>query len=681
MAKREDGESSRGVPGGYDSGVSSTESFTQVHDERACLPEGSLYSGIQKFESFEALSGWAWDVLKKVRWKMREQLNMALEDCDGFTKSNDIFPLPTSQHWPTAQRSTICALNDLAGFSPEAVDSLAPDAPQVVQKNLGRLIERFGIWETPCPEVSFKQLFTTKTVDYSGEEVKVAQRLRWSSVHPSLPDGVGQLPLEDFCRGGTLHYILNFTDYLVPEDALKVPKAPSVMVESNSWGDLCTGLVEKNICEVWPIEHLFHYGGEPLLNGLFAVGKGEFENGQEVQRLIMNLTPVNAMCQSLSGDVGTLPGLSGFSGFLLEEGQVALLSSEDIRCFFYLFSIPTSWKKFMGFNRVVPENLVPSRYKGRKCVLVSRVLPMGFLNSVSIAQHIHRNIVRWSAGSVDPPIGGEGEMRKDKGSSSAASLYRVYLDNFDQIERFDATTASLVKGTPSDQILKLRQDYLALGLPRHPKKAVERQHKAEIQGALFDGLLGFAMPKVAKVWQYALLAAELLRVQRASLKEFQVVCGGFVYMAMFRRPLMSSLNEVWSFMQRFQHGTHRKALSNQVQAELARFILLLPLAQMEFRAHLCDQVTCSDASSLGGGICVSRGLTEYGVAASNANVRGDVPEPHDLIQVLTVGLFDGIGALRVAADALGLPVAGHVSVEVDPRGRRVVESWFPGTVL
>ena len=101
-------------------------------------------------------------------------------------------------------------------------------------------------------------------------------------------------------------------------------------------------------------------------------------------------------------------------------------------------------------------------------------------------------------------------------------------------------------------------------------------------------------------------------------------------------------------------------LPKQVMAELSRFVLLLPLAHMEFRAEICEQVSCSDASMLGGGICVSQGLTEYGVAATNARVRGDIPEPHDLIQVLTVGLFDGVGALRVAADTLGLPVAGHL---------------------
>jgi hypothetical protein len=56
--------------------------------------------------------------------------------------------------------------------------------------------------ETPGPDVSFKQLFTTKTVVYSREEIKVAQRLSWSSVSPSLPDEVGLLPLEDFLPRG-----------------------------------------------------------------------------------------------------------------------------------------------------------------------------------------------------------------------------------------------------------------------------------------------------------------------------------------------------------------------------------------------------------------------------------------------------------------------------------------------
>ena len=127
-----------------------------------------------------------------------------------------------------------------------------------------------------------------KSVDYCGEEVKVAQRLKWSCVSPSLPDGVRQLRLENF-GAGTLHYIQNFTKYLLPADAQQVPKPPTVMVEPESWGQLCCGLVEKHICDIWPVDQLFHCQGEAVLNGLFVVGKGEYLNGEETQRLIMNL--------------------------------------------------------------------------------------------------------------------------------------------------------------------------------------------------------------------------------------------------------------------------------------------------------------------------------------------------------------------------------------------------------
>ena len=597
---------SMGVLGGIDSRNSTVATMlagkqdvaTFARESRAYLPKGGAEFLIRSFETFEEVMGWAWDALKEIRTRMRRQWTTAKDSKEIPLNKDDIFPLPVSQAAPLSLRCTVSALNDLSGYSPDVAE---PDltASKCVQNNLSRLIERFEIWDVPCPEVSFKRLFETRTLDYSGEEIKVAQRLNWVAVSQSLPDGVGRLRLEDFCRLGTLHYVQNFTDHLLPEDAIKVPRPPSVMVEPGEWDKVCKGLVEKNICEVWPVELLYHFKGVPLLNGLFAVGKGEFLGETETQRLIMNLTPVNSLCRSLKGDVCTLPGLAGFSGFLLEQDQVALLSSEDIKCFFYLFTIPVSWRPFMGFNRDVPEHLVPDCYKGRRCVLVSRVLPMGFLNSVSIAQHVHRNIVRWSATAVEPPVGGEGELRKDKGMSSAPSLFRVYLDNFDQIEKVDKATADLVAGTASAQVLRLRQDYTQMGLPRHPKKAVERQFKAEIQGALFDGREGFAMPKVSKVWQYAVLALELLQRGRCTLRELQVVCGGFVYFCMFRRPLLSSLNDVWAFMRKFSSGKQILTLPDPVKAELARFVLLIPLAQMEFRAQLCDQVSCSDASMFG----------------------------------------------------------------------------------
>eukprot|EP00435_Cladocopium_sp_Y103_P023216 s2113_g5.t1 len=264
------------------------------------------------------------------------------------------------------------------------------------------------------------------------------------------------------------------------------------MVHDDSWFEVCQGLIAAGICKVVPRHALHHVGDTPLLNGLFSVSKNEFsETGVELHRLIMNMVPVNKLCRSLKGDVGTLPTLAGLSAFYLEDTEVAVLSSEDIKCFYYLFKLPTSWHKFMGFAKEVPPGLVPKEFVGEPCHLTALVLPMGFLNSVGIAQHVHRNLVR---------------------------------------------------------------------LPMVP------------------------------------------------------------------------------------------------------------------------QVTASDASSTGGGLSCSIGLTDFGVAAQAALVRGELPEPLEYTEVLTVGLFDGIGALRVAADALHLPMAGHISVECNAyANNKVLESAFPGS--
>lgn len=75
-------------------------------------------------------------------------------------------------------------------------------------------------------------------------------------------------------------------------------------------------------------------------------------------------------------------------------------------------------------------------------------------------------------------------------------------------------------------------------------------------------------------------------------------------------------------------------------------------------------------------VTATSGLIQVGTIAA----RGDILEPEEVHTVLTVGLFD-IGGLRVAADAIGLTVVGHVSVETHGPARRFVESRFPGTTF
>ena len=301
---------------------------------------------------------------------------------------------------------------------------------------------------------------------------------------------------------------------------------------------------------------------------------------------------------------------------------------------------------------------------------------MGFRNSVGIAQHVHRNVIRSALQGASPPVTGEGEIRKDRAFSVSKELFRIYLDNFDVMR-------DCLEGKPGFLSLVARQAYAEAQLPRHPKKSVCQSAKAEVQGAIFDGSKGLAIPKPPKVHVYIRLALELLRRGEASQREMQVVCGSFVYFCLFRRPLLLALNGVWTFIESFKPlpPVVRQTLPSVVVAELLRFIGLAPLARMDFRLCCMGEITCSDASTTGGGACVFTQLTSHGVAASNATVRGDLPEAHDLMQALTIGFFDGVGCLRLACDLLGLPVCGHISVEKEAAGRRVVEAAFGGTTF
>eukprot|EP00438_Fugacium_kawagutii_P000377 Skav221432 [mRNA] locus=scaffold4701:64916:68132:- [translate_table: standard] len=468
---------------------------------------------------------------------------------------------------------------------------------------------------------------------------------------------VGTVELSRVCEGGCRSYVDDFPKYLLDEGSQVYTKPPRVMVADSDWEGVCKGLLDSGICTMLPESSLAHVGGKPLLNGLFGVSKGEVVDNYEVHRLIMNLVPLNNISRGIQGDIATLPSWAAATPLNLLPDEHLVLSSEDVRCFFYIFKVPPAWFPFLGFNKAVPTSLHPG--KAGPFYLVATVLPMGFKNSVALAQHVHRVVVARASRRVDRVLQPQQEMRKDKVFSSADHLHRIYLDNFDTLQKMDGPTAALVAGEPSAAVLAMRQEYQYLGIPLNAKKSVQQSTLAEIQGAMVDGVRGIAMPKVEKVYKYIHLALKLISCERCSQKQAQVVAGGLVYMATFRRNLMGGLNAIWTFIQEFNHHPPVVHLEvpEIVKLELVRFV------------------------ALGGGATVSKGLTNVGQIAAQCAGRGDLPETHLTCSVLTIGLFDGVGALRVAADAAGLPVCGHISIESNKQASRVLESKFPATIF
>ena len=653
---------------------------------------GSADSGVGRVErekELESQGAGGLGVREVVNW-LSSKVDVFQEQHCRTPPTGKVFPLPTSplllsQFFPdvppvtrTLVRMLAVSLNSLNG---EGLFCDQPPSPfqTEVLKGLVHDCGRMTSWVDTVDPMSWAQFFRCRGIDYRGEEILTAQQICWGNVKGALPDEVGGVPLQEVVEMGSRHYTLNFEQYLLPEDDQVYTKPAKVMVPPDQWEELCCNLMKKGVFGRVHEDDVHKVNGQPILNGLFGVSKGEFDGPWEVMRLIMNLVPINRVCRSMDGDVSTLPSWAGMSPLCLMPEEDLIVSSEDVRCFFYIFKIPDAWHRYMAFSRPLPMSLCgPKAGKWYPC---SSVLPMGFKNSVSLAQHIHRFIVGRALRRM--PMGPEAEMRKDRPFTSSNPFFRIYLDNFDELSRVSKRVSEAIAGKVSPLITGLREEYVILGVPRHPKKGVASSLRAEVQGAIIDGKEGIAFPKPEKVLKYAQLGMMLLDADQCTQKQVQVVGGGFVYCAMFRRPLLGSLNALWTFISSFEGypPVVKLDIPAMVKMEIARFIGMLPLAYMDFRCKISKQVTASDASETGGGITVSAGATPWGCVASACPVRGDMVEPHDVTSVLTIGLFDGIGALRVAADALGWSVQGHVSIEVAPAAQRVVESRFPNTVM
>ena len=613
----------------------------------------------------------------------------------GRRDRKSLFPLPTSRtllgellptldDFALSWMVSLClCLNSFWG-GPVMWDEPFSDGQAVCLRHLSLQVLRLCRLEAVIEHLDWASYLQVKSVDYQGEEVKVARWFCWDNISPSFPEEVGAVPLENVCSLGCLHYVTHFDDYLKPPQEWVREKPPKVMVDDTAWGAVCKGLVDAGVCVLLESSEVFHLGNQPLLNGLFGVTKEEWTaGGTEIFRLIMNLVPLNAICRPMAGDVDTLPSWGSMSPFFLQPSENLLVSSEDVKCFFYTMSVPVTWWKFLAFNKAVPDEALPVHLQGHQVYLASRVLPMGFLNSVSLAQHVHRNLVAWGRGDGDTSDGElnapECELRKDRSFTVGNPSWRVYLDNYDLLEKVEATRMTEVEGTVAAEVIALRQEYQRWGVPRNFKKAVERSHRCEVQGATIDGLEGVAFPRESKLCRYFALGLQLALCDRASQKQWQIVCGGLVYFSMFRRPLLGCLNAVWRHIESYkQAGAHVRVTPHDCRLELLRFLGMLALAKLDFRLDMHPQVTCSDASSSGGGVCASVATTAVGRMVAGGALRGQVPEARIDGGVLVVGLFDGIGALRVSLDVLGISVLGYVSVEKQDAARRVVERHYPG---
>ena len=364
-------------------------------------------------------------------------------------------------------------------------------------------------------------------------------------------------------------------------------------------------LISRNICSWVDCDEVFCIRGQPVLNGMFAVGKGTLnDSGREIQRVIMNLIPTNSVMQQARGAVNDLPSITQYLSLVLEQDEKMLLYQSDMSSAFYLFKIPLAWRKFMTFNLKLTRESLGLGGSGL-VYLCCAVIPMGWSSAVSITQEIADRL------TVIGRLPENHQVRRTfplpswildasiTADREGCAWFHVYLDNFCAMEKRWLEEGP---GLAQDFHEMLERAWDRCGVLSSAKKRVSGAVDAQELGGEMKGVVGTLGPSSERLVR--LIQSTVLVVSKRFLKKkwVQVVAGRWVHIMSFRRPGMIQLDATWDFV---SHDWRRKWVETRVRSELLGCCFLSLLLHTDLRAAVSQIMTASDASSTGGAVAMS----------------------------------------------------------------------------
>ena len=284
---------------------------------------------------------------------------------------------------------------------------------------------------------------------------------------------------------------------------------------------------------------------------------------------------------------------------LLSADEDLYLDSEDLQSAFNLFRVPANWSPFFAYSRKVHGSAFgrPDLPSVRPALAV---IPMGWKSAVTLVQAAVRRIV---FGLVKVPL--ESSIEKGKELPATSSMSVVYLDNFDElrvVKKFCEDLESSA-GSPSEHHVKFIEVCDELGLPRSAAKQLIGATCGGIQGGDVDGVAGIIKVGRDKLENFLAISMALLSLPVVSEFQIRHWIGKAAFVAAFRRPLFSVLQEIFAFLEKCKGKS--LSLPPDVVDEILCFMGLAVHAQSEMRAEISPVISCTDASPTGGGSAIA----------------------------------------------------------------------------
>ena len=524
-----------------------------------------------------------------------------------------VLPIRTSaaahycRQLPDEVRSWVCLLVEVLNFiylggKRVLGNEILNDPQRTALEGLIRSVEDFLEVEQKVPVTNrLKDDLGRIRFDYAGEMVAIMEDLDADKVIACWPKvgEAGIQPAERFVSEEVKEWLLKPRSTLLPRCYWpdKPPKS-RVRASDAEWEKLVRAAVERNMMrEVKEEDILRDKEGNLVLNGAGAVPKYKCVEGHEVrlQRFISILVPSNTYQDHMAGDDRHLPYLGQLAMVEVEPDQEVLVDSEDLTSCFNLFSLPREWGGLMTFAKQVPASVFGGSPDEKSWVGMN-VVPMGWINSVSLMQTVVRQLVFVESGI---PFASEISKMKLFPDDPSASL--VYLDSYDEIRKIDASYRDVLEGVESGRHAQFAATCKKFGLSLNTGKRLVGAVKGSLQGGTLDGTKGVfhsSAEKQASLIGYGLMLLSADQVSEFELRHFT---GKALFNLAFRRPAMSILEAVFYDIEALSKKGGPGYLTSASKDEIFMVIALTPLLRMNLRAVLDPEVTITDASPSGAG--------------------------------------------------------------------------------
>ena len=134
-------------------------------------------------------------------------------------------------------------------------------------------------------------------------------------------------------------------------------------------------------------------------------------------------------------------------------------------------------------------------------------------------------------------------------------------------------------------------------------KAVRDSFKATILGGELDGRRGTVCAPRLRLLVLSKLTLHLVALGWTTKHLLETIVGCWIFCLLFRRPLLSILNDVFHEGSSLKNRNEIFKLSTGSKQELLLLSIWGPYAYTDLRAKPCAEIFCSDASLFGGGVC------------------------------------------------------------------------------